>query len=119
MRRRWFRAATVLYLSPQTTYVFRVTARDAYGNVAESNVLSVTTPAVTDTVPPTAATNLSLSSESTPPEAWLDWDHSTNDTDPQAQIPYEVYLNGERTRRRGDRVRLDEPLARAPRFRAR
>jgi hypothetical protein len=27
----------------------------------------------------------------------VDWDHSTNDTDPQAQILYEVYLNGELT----------------------
>lgn len=90
------RAATVLYLSPSTTYVFRVTARDAYGNVAESNTLSVTTPAVTDTVPPTAPSNLTLSSESAPPEAWLDWDQSTDDTDPQSQILYEVYLNGVR-----------------------
>lgn len=90
------RAATVLYLSPSTTYVFRVIARDAYGNVAESNTLSVTTPAVTDTVPPTAPSNLTLSSESAPPEAWLDWDQSTDDTDPQSQILYDVYLNGVR-----------------------
>jgi hypothetical protein len=45
-------------------------------------------------VPPTAPTNLRLSSESTAPEIWLDWDQSTDDTDPQSQIMYDVYLNG-------------------------
>ena len=88
--------ATLLRLSPATTYVFKVTARDAYFNVAESNVVSVTTPAVTDTVPPTAPTNLRLSSESMAPEAWLDWDQSTDNSDPQSQILYDVYLNGVR-----------------------
>ncbi len=60
----------------------------------QSNVVSVTTPAVTDTVPPSAPTNLRLSSESDVPEIWLDWDQSTDDTDPQSQIMYDVYLNG-------------------------
>jgi chitodextrinase len=91
-----FRAATVLYLSPSTTYEFKVTARDAYGNTAQSNLLSVTTPAKTDNVAPTAPTNLRFSSETAPPEAWLNWDQSTDDTDPQSQILYEVYLNGQR-----------------------
>ena len=90
------RGATLLRLSASTTYQFKVTARDAYGNVAQSNDLSVTTPAITDTQPPTAPTNLRLSSESAPPEAWLDWDQSTDDTDPQSQILYDVYLNGVR-----------------------
>ena len=90
-----YREWTVLDLSPSTTYVFRVTARDAFGNVAESNVLSVTTPAATDTVPPTAPTNLSLSSESAAPEIWLDWNQSTDNVDPQSQITYDVYLDGE------------------------
>ena len=69
--------------------------RDRSGNTAESNVVSVTTPAKTDNVPPTAPTNLRLSSESAVPEIWLDWDQSTDDTDPQSQIMYDVYLNGE------------------------
>ena len=64
--------------------------------MAQSNALSVTTPAASDTQPPTAPTNLSLSSESSAPEAWLDWTQSTDDTDPQSQILYEVYLNGVR-----------------------
>ena len=89
-----YKAATVLYLSPSMTYGFRVSVRDAYGNTAQSNVLSVTTPATTDTVAPTAPTNLRFSSETSPPEAWLNWDQSTDDTDPQLQILYEVYVNG-------------------------
>jgi chitodextrinase len=90
-----YRSATVLDLSPETTYEFRVTARDGYGNSTQSNVLSVTTPAVTDTVPPTVPTNLRLSSETAPPEIWLDWDQSTDDTDPQSQIMYDVFINGQ------------------------
>jgi hypothetical protein len=75
--------------------VFMVTVRDYFGNTSQSNAVSVTTPAATDTVAPTAPANLSLSSESSPPEAWLDWDQSTDDTDPQSQILYEVYVNGD------------------------
>jgi chitodextrinase len=89
-------AATVLYLSPSTTYGFKVRVRDAYGNTAESNVLSVTTPAPTDTVAPTAPANLRFSFQTSPPEAWLNWDQSTDDTDPQSQLLYEVYVNGTR-----------------------
>jgi chitodextrinase len=89
-----YRSATVLDLAPSTTHVFKVTVRDRSGNTAESNVVSVTTPAKTDNVPPTAPTNLRLSSESAVPEIWLDWDQSTDDTDPQSQIMYDVYLNG-------------------------
>jgi hypothetical protein len=84
-----------LGLTPETTYEFRVEARDAFGNVAHNNVLSVTMPAVTDTTPPTAPTNLALSSESSPPEIWLDWDQSTDDVDPQSQLLYDVFINGE------------------------
>jgi chitodextrinase len=88
------RSSLVLDLSPETTYAFQVTVRDAYGNRNESNIVSVTTPAVTDAEPPTVPTNLRLSSESSVPEIWLDWDQSTDDTDPQSQIMYEVFLNG-------------------------
>ena len=90
------RDATLLHLAPSTTYELKVTARDAFGNVAQSNLLVVTTPAVTDTQPPMAPTNLFLSSESAAPEVWLRWTQSTDNTDPQGQILYEVYLNGVR-----------------------
>jgi hypothetical protein len=43
------RERTVLDLSPSTTYSFKITASDAYGNSVDSNLLSVTTPGATDT----------------------------------------------------------------------
>jgi hypothetical protein len=85
---------TVFYLEPSTTHTFKVTARDYFGNTVESNVLSVTTPAKTDNVAPTAPTNLRFSSETNPPELWLNWDPSSDDTDSQGLILYETYLNG-------------------------
>ncbi len=91
-----YRSATILDLEPSTTHVYKVTVRDYFGNTAESNTVTLTTPAATDTTPPTVPTNLRLSPESSVPEIWLDWDQSTDDTDPQSQIAYEVYLNGER-----------------------
>ena len=90
-----YRGVTVIDLAPATTHTFKVTVRDNVGNRAESNPLTVSTPAVTDTVAPSAPTNLRLSSESSPPEAWLDWDQSSDDADPQSQILYKVFVNGE------------------------
>jgi hypothetical protein len=89
-------SATILYVTPETTHQLRVTARDAYGNTAESNVLTVTTPPVTDTVAPSAPTNLTLGPQSGSPEAWLSWTASQDDTDPQSQVLYEIYFNGVR-----------------------
>ena len=89
-----FGSALVLDRAPATTYEFQVTVRDYFGNTNASNVVTVTTPAVTDTTPPTAPTNLRLSSETSAPEIWLDWDPSTDDTDPQSLILYDVYING-------------------------
>jgi chitodextrinase len=88
------RQRTILDLSPSTTYTFKITASDAYGNSVDSNVLTVTTPAATDTQPPTVPQNLRLSPESQAPEIWLDWDQSTDDVDPQSEILYDVYING-------------------------
>jgi hypothetical protein len=87
-------SALVLDRTPATAYTFQVTVRDYFGNTSASNVVSVTTPGVTDFEPPTAPTNLRLSSESSPPEIWLDWDQSTDNSDPQSQILYDVYVNG-------------------------
>lgn len=84
----------LLYRAPETQYELQVTARDYFGNTAESNVVTVTTPAVTETEPPTAPTNLTLSFESSPPEIWLDWTQSTDNSDPQSLILYEVFANG-------------------------
>ncbi len=90
-----YRTALLTHVAPSTTHTFRVTARDYFGNTVESNLLSVTTPAATDTTAPTAPANLRFAPETSPPEAWLDWDPSTDDVDPQSQILYEVYVNGE------------------------
>ena len=89
-----FQSATLFYRSPQTTYVFAVSARDASGNTVEGNVLSVTTPAVTETTPPTVPTNLTLGPNTSSPEIWLDWTGSTDNVDPQSLILYEIYQNG-------------------------
>ena len=89
------RSALVLDRSPARTYEFKVTVRDFFGNTNQSNVVTVTTPAVTDSTPPTTPTNLRLSPEASSPEIWLAWDQSTDDTDPQSQILYDVYVNGE------------------------
>ena len=42
------RSALVLDRSPATTYEFKVTVRDFFGNTNQSNVVTVTTPAATD-----------------------------------------------------------------------
>ena len=44
---------TVLRLAPESTHTFQVSVRDFFGNTAESNTVTVTTPAVTDRTPPT------------------------------------------------------------------
>ena len=89
------REASLRHLSPATTYTFKVTARDGSGNVADSNVVSVTTLPSTDTVPPSAPTNLRIESDQGCAEVLLAWDQSTDDVDPQSAIEYEVYVNGE------------------------
>jgi len=65
-----------------------------FGSVAQSDVLSVTTPAPTNDVAPTAPTNVQLGFQSGNGEAWLSWDRSTDDADPQHLIVYEIYFNG-------------------------
>jgi chitodextrinase len=87
------RGLTLVRLTPETTYTFEVIARDAFGNSVRSSPLSVTTPPATDNVPPTAPTNLRFSSETSPPEVWLDWDPATDNESP-GDLMYEVYVNG-------------------------
>ena len=89
-----FESALVLDRTPSTTYHLQVTVRDYFGNTNASNVVTVTTPAVTDHTPPTTPTNLRFGPNTASPELWLDWDPSTDDTDPQSLILYDVYING-------------------------
>jgi chitodextrinase len=87
---------TIHLLEPETAYTFNVRAYDYGPNYSElSNPVTVTTePANPDDVtPPTTPANLSE-------EHWgdgeihLTWDQSTDDVDPQANIRYNVYVNG-------------------------
>jgi chitodextrinase len=91
-----FNGVTIPYLLPSSTHMFQVVARDYFGNSSESNVVTETTPPATEGVAPSAPTNLRLSSESSPPEAWLDWDAASDNFDPPGQLLYEVYVNGTR-----------------------
>jgi chitodextrinase len=83
---------TLFYLTPSTTYEFQVIARDVFGNAVEGNTVSMTTPSSTDTVPPTAPTNLTGAEMAD--EVHMNWGLSTDNSDPQSVILYEFYLNG-------------------------
>jgi chitodextrinase len=83
---------TLFYLTPSTTYEFQVIARDVFGNATVGEPISVTMPSSTDTVPPTAPTNLTGAEMAD--EVHMNWGPSTDDTDPQSEILYEFYLNG-------------------------
>jgi hypothetical protein len=52
----------------------------------------MTTPSSTDTVPPTAPTNLTGAEMAD--EVHMNWGLSTDNSDPQSVILYEFYLNG-------------------------
>jgi chitodextrinase len=87
--------ATLFTLTPDTTYVFQVSARDRDRNVATGPSLVVRTPAKTDEQAPTAPTGLHVDS----PDGLdlrMRWNASTDDTDPQSEIRYDVYLDGVR-----------------------
>ena len=66
--------ASLRHLAPGTTHTFKVTARDGSGNTADSNVVSVTTLASTDTVPPSAPTSLRIDFDQGCAEVWLAWE---------------------------------------------
>ncbi len=89
-----FTGVPVLYLAPGSTHTFQVIARDRFGNAAASNVVTETLPPANDSVAPSAPTNLTFSSETSPPEAWLDWTAATDNLDPHSQLLYEVFVNG-------------------------
>ena len=88
------RDASLRHLAPGATYTVQIQARDASGNTSNSNVVSVTTPASTDTVPPSAPTGLRIDIDQGCAEVWLAWTQSTDNVDAQSAIEYEVYING-------------------------
>jgi chitinase len=86
---------TLLGLTPETSYTFQVSLRDASGNSVTGPPLTVTTPAANDGQAPTAPTNLRVSS----PDGLdlrLLWSASTDNVDPQSALRYDVFLDGVR-----------------------
>jgi chitodextrinase len=90
-------AAVLHGLTPETTYDITVQARDEYGGneAPPSNVLTVTTPAVsaTDTEPPSSP-GCCWGGDVGGLELNFFWGHSFDNQTPQASIMYEIYLNG-------------------------
>ena len=84
----------IRHLTPATTYTFNVQAYDTSGNFATSNTVTLTTQPSSDTVPPTAPTNLHLVSDNGGGEFYIGWTQSTDDVDAQHFIEYEIYVNG-------------------------
>ncbi len=91
-------SAIVRLLSPQTTYSLTVRGRDEGNHWSPfSNPVSVTTlpPNPNDHTPPSTPANLnaySFGDGST--EMQIQWSQSTDDFDAQANIRYDVYVNG-------------------------
>jgi chitodextrinase len=91
-------STTLRLLEPETTYTFNVRARDEGNNWSPlSDPVTVTTLPLNpnDTTPPTTPTNLReehYAGSDTEIHLW--WTQSTDDFDPQANIRYDVYVNG-------------------------
>jgi len=88
------RRVHIRHLTPATTYTFTVQAQAASGTTAFSNAVTLTTQASSDTVPPTAPTDLHLVSDQGGGELYIGWTQSTDNVDPQYAIEYEIYVNG-------------------------
>jgi Fibronectin type III domain len=87
--------AWVRRLTPGTSHVFAVRARDGSGNTsAASTPVSATTQPSTDTVAPTAPTLTQANNGGTsycPEELWLQW---TPSSDNSGTVEYEIRVNG-------------------------
>jgi chitodextrinase len=88
------RTVHIRHLTPATTYTFTVQAQAASGTTAMSNAVTLTTEASSDTVPPTAPTNVHFVSALACEEFYIGWTQSTDNVDPQSFIEYEIYVNG-------------------------
>src|SRR5215204_3611804 len=92
----WYAETSVVlrHLTPATTYTFTVQVRDASGNAATSNAITLTTESTTDVTPPSAPTDVHIVGSFGCPEFFVGWTQSTDDSDPQSLIEYEIYVNG-------------------------
>ena len=88
-------SVVVRHLQPGSANSFSVGAADwSGGNVATSNIVNTVTPPSSDTLPPTAPTNLHLVQDGSCGEVWLGWTESMDNADTQDKIEYEIYVNG-------------------------
>jgi chitodextrinase len=88
----------IVFLSPATSYSFRVRARDSAGNWSDlSDPFAVTTPAAdpNDHEPPTMPPGLGGGIIDGATEAMVSWGNSTDDVSPQEHIGYHLYVNGQ------------------------
>ena len=88
----------IVFLSPSTTYTFRVRARDSAGNWSEmSDPFVVTTPAAdaNDHEPPTMPPGFWGGIIDGATEAMVFWGNSMDNVTPQEHIRYYLYLNGQ------------------------
>ena len=93
----WDKSRTYFALQPSTTYTFIARASDYAGNLsAPSQPLTVTTKARDpgDTQPPSVPTDVWAADIGSPTEFHLTWTPSTDNADVQADLHYEVYVNG-------------------------
>ena len=88
----------IVFLSPSTSYTFKVRARDSAGNWSDlSDPLVVTTPAAdaNDHEPPTVPPGLSGGVIDGATEAMFSFGNSTDNVTPKEHIRYYFYLNGQ------------------------
>jgi chitinase len=92
----WYGETSVVlrHLAPARSYTFTVQARDAGGNTATSNALTLTTETTSDVTPPSPPTNVHIVTDQGCGEVFVGWTQSTDDSDPQYAIEYEIYVNG-------------------------
>jgi chitodextrinase len=91
------RSKRIVFLSPNTTYTFRVRARDSAGNWSElSDPFVVVTPAAdaNDHEPPTMPPGLSGGVIDGATESMVTFGNSKDNVTPPELIRYYVYLNG-------------------------
>jgi chitodextrinase len=90
-------SATLRFLQPQTNYTLSVRGRDE-GHFWSpfSSPVTITTlpPNPNDHTPPSTPANLSVYSVDGFTELQIQWTQSTDDFDAQANIRYDVYING-------------------------
>jgi chitinase len=87
-------SVTVIGLAPETAHAFSVKAEDLGYNISPASAaVSATTLESTDVTPPSAPTNLFVSS-SHDCEVRVTWTASTDDQDPPEAIRYQIFING-------------------------